>query len=46
MIKNELTRRKESSTYLATVSRQITMKVDKLLKLSASSLAVEVFLLG
>ena len=37
MIKNMLTRRKESDTYLATVSRhcwsrQIMMKIDKLLK--------------
>ena len=38
MIKNMLTRRKESDTYLATVSRQITMKIDKL-ELSASTVA-------
>ena len=41
MIKNMLTRRKESDTYLATVSRhrwsrQITMKVDKLPELSSA----------
>ena len=30
-IKNILTRRKESDTYLATVSRQVTMKIDQLL---------------
>ena len=39
-----LTRRKESDAYLATVSRhrwsrKITMKMDKLLKLSASTVA-------
>ena len=31
-----LTRRKESNTYLATVSRKITMKKDKLLRLSSA----------
>jgi hypothetical protein len=39
MIKNMLKRRKESDTYLATVCRQITMKIDKLLELSASTVA-------
>ena len=39
-----LKRRKESNTYLATIrrhrwSRQITMKIDKILELSASTVA-------
>jgi hypothetical protein len=34
-----VTRRKESDTYLATVRRQITMKIDKILELSASIVA-------
>jgi hypothetical protein len=49
LIKNLLKRRKESDTYLTTVcrhrwSRQITMKVDKLLKLSANTVAFISFL--
>jgi hypothetical protein len=44
MIKNMLTRRKESDTYLATDrrhrwSRQITMKIDKISYLSAHTVA-------
>ena len=34
-----LKRRKESDTYLATIRRQITMKIDKILELSASIVA-------
>ena len=42
-IKNMLIRRKESDTYLATIrrhrwSRQITMKINKILELSANFL--------
>ena len=44
MIKNMLKRRKESDTYLATVrrhrwSRQIMTEIDKILELSASTVA-------
>ena len=44
MVKSMLKRRKESDTYLATIrrhrwSRQITMKIDKILELSASTVA-------
>ena len=44
MIKNMLKRRKESNTYLATIhrhsySKQITMKIDKILELSACTVA-------
>jgi hypothetical protein len=39
MIKNMLKRRKESDTYLANINRQITMKLDKILELLASSVA-------
>ena len=48
MIKNILIRRKESDTYLATVSRNrwsswITMKKDEILLLSASTAAEDLF---
>ena len=44
MIKNMLTRWKESDTYLATISRhhwsrQIMMKIDKILELPANTVA-------
>jgi hypothetical protein len=50
MIKNMLKRRKESDTYLATIrrhhwSRLVTMKIDKILELSASTVCSVSFFL-